>query len=297
MTVSSQTNAQALVVERARLYWRLTRMHRPIGTLLLLWPTMWALFVAADGSPGAYALFAFTAGTLLMRSAGCAINDWADRDFDPHVERTRERPLASGALHPWEALMVFVVLSLVALLLVVPFGPLVWALAVVAAFLAASYPFTKRFLALPQAYLGIAFGFGIPMSFAAMQDTLPPAAWWMLAANVFWALAYDTEYAMVDRDDDLRIGIRTAAITFGRYDVAAVMFCYAMTIGLLAVVGRIEGLGASYYAGLAAAAAIAVWHYRMIRDRSRAGCFRAFNHNNWFGAAIFAGVAAHYVLR
>lgn len=297
MSVSDRTTAHELVFERARMYWRLTRMHRPIGTLLLLWPTMWALFIASDGSPGAYALFAFTVGTLLMRSAGCAINDWADRGFDPHVERTRERPLATGALHSWEAVMVFVVLSLLALLLVLPFGPLVWALAVVAAFLAASYPFTKRFLALPQAYLGIAFGFGIPMSYAAMQDTLPASAWWMLAANVSWALAYDTEYAMVDREDDLRIGIRTAAITFGRYDVAAVMICYAITIGLLAVVGRIEGLGAPYYAGLAAAAAIAVWHYRMIRDRSRAGCFRAFNHNNWFGAVVFAGVAAHYALR
>jgi 4-hydroxybenzoate polyprenyltransferase len=227
-----------------------------------------------------------------MRSAGCAINDWADHGFDAHVERTRDRPLATGALRPWEAVAVFFVLSLLALLLVLPFPPLVWALALVAAFLAASYPFTKRFFALPQAYLGIAFGFGIPMGFAAVQGTLPPTAGWMLAANVFWALAYDTEYAMVDRDDDLKIGIRTAAITFGRFDVAMVMLCYALTIALLVQVGRIEQLGLPYYLGLAGAGAIALWHYTLIRDRNRAGCFRAFNHNNWFGAVVFAGIAA-----
>jgi 4-hydroxybenzoate polyprenyltransferase len=296
VSVSNPVHPRLTAIDRLRLYGRLTRLHRPIGTLLLLWPTLWALFVAAGGWPGNYVVFAFLLGTLLMRSAGCAINDWADRDFDGHVERTRERPLATGALRPWEAVAVFVVLSLVSLLLVLPFPSLVWALAVVAAFLAASYPFTKRFLALPQAYLGIAFGFGIPMGFAAVQGTLPPAAGWMLAANVFWALAYDTEYAMVDRDDDLKIGIRTAAITFGRFDVAMVMLCYAMTIALLAQVGRIEQLGAPYYLGLAGAAAIAIWHYTMIRDRSRAGCFRAFNHNNWFGAVVFAGIAANYFL-
>ncbi|MDT3679731.1 MAG: 4-hydroxybenzoate octaprenyltransferase [Burkholderiaceae bacterium] len=292
MSTSNPAHPVVAAIDRLRLYGRLTRLHRPIGTVLLLWPTLWALFVAAGGWPGNYLVFAFVLGTLLMRSGGCAINDWADRDFDGHVERTRERPLAAGALHPWEAVAVFVGLSLVALLLVLPLSPLVWALAVVAVFLAASYPFTKRFLALPQAYLGIAFGFGIPMGFAAVLGTLPPAAWWMLAANVFWALAYDTEYAMVDREDDLKIGIRTAAITFGRFDVAMVMLCYAMTIALLVQVGRIEQLGAPYYVGLAGAAAIAIWHYTMIRDRSRAGCFRAFNHNNWFGAVVFAGIAA-----
>ncbi len=292
MSASNPAHPMLAAIDRLRLYGRLTRLHRPIGTLLLLWPTLWALFVAAGGWPGNYIVFAFVLGTLLMRSAGCAINDWADRDFDGHVERTRERPLPAGALRPWEAVAVFVVLSLVALLLVLPFPALVWALAVVAAFLAASYPFTKRFLALPQAYLGIAFGFGIPMGFAAVQGTLPPTAGWMLAANVFWALAYDTEYAMVDRDDDLKIGIRTAAITFGRFDVAMVMLCYAMTLALLAQVGRIEQLGAPYYMGLAGAGAIAIWHYTMIRDRSRAGCFRAFNHNNWFGAVVFLGIAA-----
>ncbi|MCC7060560.1 MAG: 4-hydroxybenzoate octaprenyltransferase [Burkholderiaceae bacterium] len=282
---------------RARLYWRLTRMHKPIGTLLLLWPTLWALFIAADGSPTPYMVFAFALGTLLMRSAGCAINDWADRDFDRHVERTRERPLTSGAIQPWEAVAVFLVLSLLAMLLIIPFNRLVWALALVAVFLAVSYPFTKRFLALPQAYLGIAFGFGIPMAFAAVLGRLPASAWIMLAANIFWALAYDTEYAMVDRDDDLRIGIRTAAITFGRHDVLAVMLCYAATLLLLLLVGRIEGLGPFYVGGLAVAGVMAIYHYRLIRGRSRDGCFRAFNHNNWFGAAVFAGVLAHYWLR
>ena len=281
--------------QRAGLYWRLTRMHRPIGTLLLLWPTLAALFIASRGWPDPYLLFAFSLGTLLMRSAGCAINDWADRDFDRHVARTRDRPLTAGAIEPWEAVAVFVALSLVALMLVVPMNPLTWALAAVAAFLAVSYPFTKRFLALPQAYLGIAFGFGIPMAFAAVRNELPVAAWTMLVSNVFWALAYDTEYAMVDRDDDLKIGIRTAAITFGRFDVVAVMICYAATLALLAAVGRIEGLGAAYYAGLAVAAGIATYHYTLIRERGRDGCFRAFNHNNWFGAAVFGGVFASYL--
>ena len=277
---------------RWRLYWRLTRMHRPIGTLLLLWPTLWALWIAAGGTPTAYQVFAFCVGTLLMRSAGCAINDWADRDFDRHVERTRDRPLTAGLIAPGEALAVFAVLSAVAALLVLPFNTLTWALAVVAAFLAASYPFTKRFLAIPQAYLGIAFGFGIPMAYAAVLGTLPLSAWLMLLANVFWAIAYDTEYAMVDRDDDLRIGIRTSAITFGRHDVAAVMLCYAATIALLAVVGWLEALGAFHVLGLTVAAAIAAYHWTLIRERTREGCFRAFNHNNWFGAAVFAGIVA-----
>lgn len=295
MTHRAESLTRHPIGERLRLYARLTRLHRPIGTLLLLWPTLWALFVAARGWPGLYVFFAFTAGTLLMRSAGCAINDWADRRFDGHVQRTRERPLPAGALAPREAVLVFVVLSLIAFLLVLPFPPLVWALAVAAAFLAVSYPFTKRFLALPQAYLGIAFGFGIPMGFAAVLGTLPPACGWMLAANVFWALAYDTEYAMVDREDDLKIGIRTAAITFGRFDVLIVMLCYAATLLLLAQVGRIEQLAWPWYGGLAVAGFIAVGHYRMIRGRSREGCFRAFNHNNWFGAVIFVGLVLGYV--
>ncbi len=281
-------------MHKLKLYWRLVRLHRPIGILLLLWPTLWALLIAAHGTPSLHLLAVFVMGTVLMRSAGCAINDWADRDFDKHVERTKDRPLTSGAINPNEALGVFVVLSLVALALLVGQNKLTWVLAVIAAFLAASYPFTKRFFALPQAYLGIAFGFGIPMAFAAVQNSIPVSAWLMLLANIFWALAYDTEYAMVDRDDDLKLGIKTAAITFGRYDVLAVMICYAMTIGLLVIVGQLEELDAWYFAGLVVAGLIALYHFTLIRPRTREGCFKAFNHNNWFGAAVFAGVAAHY---
>ena len=284
------------LASRLVLYLRLVRLHRPIGILLLLWPTMWALLVASRGQPSGYALFAFITGTVLMRSAGCAINDWADRDFDHRVERTKDRPLTSGQIRHWEALAIFAVLSLCSLALIIPFNLLTLKLAVFAAFLAASYPFTKRFLALPQAYLGVAFGFGIPMAYAAVRGEIPASAWVMLGANIFWALAYDTEYAMVDREDDLLVGIRTAAITFGRFDVAAVMVCYTVTLLMLAWAGWLEGLGWWFFASLGGAALVALAHYRMIRDRSRAGCFRAFNNNNWLGAVIFAGVLANYVL-
>ena len=277
-------------MDRLRLYAKLVRLDKPIGILLLLWPTLWALWIAADGRPSWYLLAVFVVGTVLMRSSGCAINDWADRDFDRHVARTAERPLTSGRIAGWEALAVAAVLALLALLLILPLNGLTLALSVVAAFVAASYPFTKRFFALPQAYLGIAFGFGIPMAFAAVTGHVPAVGWVLLAANVFWALAYDTEYAMVDRDDDLRIGIRTAAITFGRFDVVAVMGCYVATIALLCVVGRMAGLGWAWNAGLLVAAGIASYHYRLIRTRTRAGCFKAFLHNNWFGAAVFAGL-------
>ena len=289
--------AELTARQRAIEYVRLVRLHRPIGTLLLLWPTLWALFIASGGMPDPYTLFAFSLGTLLMRSAGCAINDFADRDFDGAVERTRDRPLAARRIAPWEALMVFIVLSLAALPLVFPFGPLTWLLAVVAALLAASYPFFKRFFAIPQAYLGIAFGFGIPMSFAAVRGELPASCWILLGANIAWAIAYDTEYAMVDRDDDLRIGIRTSAITFGRYDVAAVMGCYLLTLLLLGWAAAIEGLWPGIGVGLVLAAGVAVYHFGLIRDRSREGCFKAFNHNTWFGAAVFLGVLLGILLR
>lgn len=281
---------------RLVLYARLVRLDKPIGILLLLWPTLWALWIASDGRPSAYLLSVFVAGTVLMRSAGCAVNDWADRDFDRHVARTAQRPLTSGRIRGSEALMVAAVLAIVALLLILPLNRLTLALSVVAVFVAASYPFTKRFFALPQAYLGIAFGFGIPMAFAAVEGRVPTVGWVLLAANVAWALAYDTEYAMVDRDDDLRIGIRTAAITFGRYDVAAVIACYAITIGLLGVAGTMAGLGVAWFGGLAVAAGIAAYHYRLIRTRSPDGCFRAFLHNNWFGAAVFAGLVVDRLL-
>ena len=236
-------------------YIRLMRIDKPIGTLLLLWPTLWALWLAAEGWPPLHILVIFTIGTFLMRSAGCVINDYADRDFDGHVERTKNRPLATKSVSPREALLLAAGLSLLSFVLILPLDPLVIWLSVPALFLAASYPFTKRFFAIPQAYLGIAFGFGIPMGFAAVAGEVPAVAWLMLLANVFWAVAYDTEYAMVDRPDDLKIGIKTSAITFGRFDVLAVMLCYAAALGLLAVVGMMTGAGAAYYLGLAVAAA------------------------------------------
>jgi 4-hydroxybenzoate polyprenyltransferase len=231
-----------------------------------------------------------------MRSAGCVVNDVWDARFDAHVARTRDRPLAAGEIGRGEALLLAALLALMAFGLVLVFNPLTVALSVVALALAVTYPLTKRFLALPQAYLGIAFGFGIPMAFAAQLNAVPATAWWLLAANVCWAIAYDTEYAMVDRDDDRKIGIRTAAITLGRHDVAGVMACYAATLAILAYVGARERLGWPYYAGLAVAAGMMVHHYRLIRGRGRDGCFEAFRHNNWVGAAIFAGIVAAYGL-
>ncbi len=284
------------LVERLNVYERLMRLDKPIGILLLLWPTLWALWLASAGQPSFFLLWIFALGTVLMRSAGCVINDYADRDFDPHVERTRNRPLAAREISGKEALLLAAVLSLVALLLILPLHRLVLQLSVVALFLAASYPFTKRFLAIPQAYLGVAFGFGIPMAFAAVQFHVPPMAWLLLLANIFWAVAYDTEYAMVDRDDDIKIGIRTSALTFGRYDVLAVMLCYAATLLLLAVVGAQAGRGLWFNLGLAGAAGIAIYHYTLIRGRQRDRCFRAFLHNNWFGATVFAGLVADYWL-
>ena len=281
---------------RLALYARLVRIDKPIGILLLLWPTLWALWIASDGRPPLYVLAVFVIGTVLMRSSGCAINDWADRHFDRHVARTAERPLTSGRIAGWEALLVAAFLALVSFVLILSLNALTIALSFVAAFVAASYPFTKRFFALPQAYLGIAFGFGIPMAFAAIGNHIPAVAWTLLAANVYWALAYDTEYAMVDRDDDLKIGIRTAAITFGRFDVLAVMICYACTLALLALAGALAKLGVAYDAGLFVAGGIAFYHYRLIRTRTREGCFKAFLHNNWFGAAVFAGLAVDRLL-
>lgn len=272
-------------------YLRLMRAHRPIGTLLLLWPTLWALWLAADGLPPLNVLVIFILGTFFMRSAGCVVNDLADRKFDGHVARTKDRPLVAGWVSVREAIAVFVVLVTLAAVTVLPIvTPLLELLAVVAVFLAVSYPFTKRFLAIPQGYLGIAFGFGIPMGFAAILGTVPAVAWWMLVANIFWAIAYDTEYAMVDRPDDLKIGIKTSAITFGRYDVAAVMLCYGLTLAILAAVGSAMALGGFYWLGLMTAAAIALYHYQLIKDRDTTRCFAAFMHNNWFGAAIFGGI-------
>jgi 4-hydroxybenzoate polyprenyltransferase len=241
-------------------------------------------------------LVIFVIGTILMRSAGCAINDYADRDFDRHVKRTENRPLTSGKIEAWEAVALAAALSLIAFLLILPLNTLTKELSVFALFVAGTYPFTKRFFAIPQAYLGIAFGFGIPMAFAAVQDHVPMLAWIMLIANVFWSVAYDTEYAMVDRDDDIKIGIRTSALTFGRYDVFAVMLCYAATLAIYVGIGIALGFGWVYWLGWAAAAGCAVYHYALIRNRERMPCFAAFKHNNWLGGMLFAGIALHYAV-
>lgn len=281
----------AALRHRLALYARLVRLDKPIGSLLLLWPTLSALWLASGGQPDWTLVAIFTTGTVLMRSAGCAINDFADRDFDRHVKRTAERPLTSGQIAAWEAVAVATLLALLAFLLILPLNTLTHQLSVGAVVVAGTYPYFKRFFALPQAYLGIAFGFGIPMAYAAVLDTVPVEAWVLLAANVFWALAYDTEYAMVDRDDDLRIGIRTSAITFGRFDVLAIMVCYGLHLLLVALVGAASGLGAGFFTGLLVAAGIAAFHFTLIRERDRMRCFAAFRHNNWLGAAVFAGIA------
>jgi 4-hydroxybenzoate polyprenyltransferase len=282
------------MLARLPLYLRLVRMDKPIGSLLLLWPTLNALWIASDGHPSPMLLAIFILGTLLMRSAGCAINDYADRDFDKHVKRTENRPITSGKIAPWEAVALAAALSLIAFLLILPLNALTKELSVFALFVAGSYPFTKRFFAIPQAYLGIAFGFGIPMAFAAIQDHVPLLAWIMLVANVFWSVAYDTECAMVDRDDDIKIGIRTSALTFGRYDVLAIMFCYAVTLGIYVWIGMALQFGALYWIGWTAAFGCAIYHYTLIKNRERMPCFAAFKHNNWLGGVLFAGIAAHY---
>ena len=285
------------LTERLYLYIQLTRLHRPIGILLLLWPTLWAVWIASNGHPAWNIVFIFTVGTVLMRSSGCAVNDYADRHFDKHVERTKHRPLTSGKISEREALWVAVVLALVSFALILPLNPLTWLMSFPALFLAVSYPFTKRFLAIPQAYLGIAFGFGIPMAFAAIVGSLPPVAWVLLLANIFWAVAYDTEYAMVDRNDDIHLGIHSSALFFGKYDVVAVMICYTVTLLLLAIAGLMAGLGIAYFVGLIVAEGIAFHHYKLIKDRVREKCFAAFMHNNWLGAAVFGGVVLNYWLR
>ena len=285
------------IIQKLDVYERLMRLDKPIGILLLLWPTLWALLIAGQGKPNWIVVLIFVTGTVLMRSAGCVMNDIADSKFDGLVERTRNRPLANNEVSKKEAYILVVGLSLVAFCLVYRLNSLTIKLSVLALLLAASYPFTKRFLAIPQAYLGIAFGFGIPMAFAAIQGYIPPVAWLLLAANIFWAIAYDTEYAMVDRDDDLKIGIKSSAITFGHFDVIAIMLCYAVTLLLLALAGRWLLMGFTYYIGLAAAAGIAIYHYVLIKNREKTKCFKAFLGNSWFGFAVFFGLAAEYIIR
>ena len=305
--------------ERLALYLQLIRWDRPAGWLLLLWPTLAALWIAAGGFPGWHLLAVFTFGTVLMRSAGCCINDVADRDFDKHVKRTAQRPVTSGAVSPRGALAFGAALALCAfgLVLTTNTATVLWSFAALAITLV--YPYTKRFLSMPQAVLGVAFSFGIPMAFAAVrggeswgwaavrggeswgwaavQGAMPALAWWLLLGNAFWVLAYDTEYAMVDRDDDIGIGIRTSALTLGRFDVAGVMAFYAAYLAIWALLGRQLGFGWAYFAGLAVAAALALWHFTLIRGRSREGCFKAFRLNHWLGFAVFAGVALDTWLR
>ena len=283
--------------ERLGQYWKLVRGDRPIGVLLLLWPTWWALWIAADGVPPLGTLFVFTVGVWLTRSAGCVINDYADRWLDPQVERTRGRPLATGAVSGREALAVFAVLMLVAFALVLTLNRLTVYLSVVGLFLAASYPYLKRYTYLPQVYLGLAFGWGIPMAFAAVQGTVPTVAWVLYCANILWATAYDTWYAMVDREDDLRAGSKSTAILFGDLDLAAQGVLYALTFAALWLVGRQAQLGLYYWIALGVAALLAMYQFRIARYREREACFRAFLHNNWIGAVVFAGIAVHYALQ
>jgi 4-hydroxybenzoate polyprenyltransferase len=282
---------------RAALYLNLIRWDRPAGWLLLLWPTLSALWIAAGGFPGWHLLAVFVLGTVLMRSAGCCVNDVADREFDRHVKRTAQRPVTSGAVSVREALALGAVLALIAFALVLTTNRVAVLWSFVAFAITLVYPYTKRFFSMPQAVLGIAFSFGIPMAFAAVQSRVPLLAWVLLLGNLFWVLAYDTEYAMVDRDDDIRIGIRTSALTLGRFDVAGVMAFYALHLISWAAIGAWIGLGWPYFAGLAVAAAIAAWHGTLIRDRSREGCFRAFRLNHWLGFAVFAGVVAEALLK
>jgi 4-hydroxybenzoate polyprenyltransferase len=285
------------IVARLDAYERLTRLDKPIGTLLLLWPTLSALWLASFGSPSWVVVGIFVLGTLLMRSAGCAFNDYADRDFDAHVERTAKRPLARGEIASSEALAVAAALAFCALLLILPLNRQTILLSVPALLISVAYPFCKRFFALPQAFLGIAFSFGIPMAFASVFREVTALGWTLFAINLFWVMAYDTEYAMVDRDDDLTLGLRTSAITFGRFDVLVVMFCYAVYLAGLTWIGTERQMGPLYYVGLLAASLIALRHYILIRKRERAGCFRAFLGNHWLGFAVFAGIVADYVVR
>ncbi len=284
------------IIQKLNAYHRLMRLDKPIGILLLLWPTLWGLFIAGKGEPDWIISLIFVAGTVLMRSAGCVMNDIADSQYDGLVARTQYRPLVTNEVSKKEAYMLAAMLSLVAFGLVCMLNTLSIKLSLVGMLLAISYPFTKRFFPMPQAYLGVAFGWGIPMVFAAILGYVPPVAWLLLLANISWAIAYDTEYAMVDREDDLKIGIQSSAITFGRFDVLAVMCCYIVTLLLLALTGQLLGLGYAYYMGLALAASVAIHHYFLIRQREKTNCFKAFLANNWFGFSVFMGLAAQYLM-
>jgi 4-hydroxybenzoate polyprenyltransferase len=282
---------------RLSLYWQLVRGDRPIGWLLLLWPTWWGLWLAADGMPPLWPLVVFTLGVWLTRSAGCVINDYADRWLDPHVERTKDRPLATGAVRGREALALFAVLMLVAFALVLTLNRLTVYLSFIGVLLAASYPYLKRYTYLPQVYLGVAFGWGIPMAFAAVRGEVPPLAWLLYVANILWSTAYDTWYAMVDRDDDLRMGSKSTAILFGDLDLVALGVLYTMFFVALALVGQRAGLGPYYWAGVGVAVLLVAYEFVIARSREREACFRAFLHNHWVGLVVFSGIAADLALR
>lgn len=282
--------------ERVRQYWLLARFNRPIGILILLWPTLWALWLAAGGRPDLQVLTVFCLGVVLMRAAGCVINDYADRDFDPHVERTRQRPIAAGKVSPKEALILFCVLCLLAFSLVLLLNRYAIMLSFIGAFLAASYPFMKRYTQLPQAYLGIAFGWAVPMAFAAQSNSIPPLAWVLFLATVLWALVYDTMYAMVDKEDDLKIGVKSTAILFGQWDRQIIALLQVCIIGLLILIGQWENLGWPYYLGLTFASGLFVYQQILIFKRNKADCFKAFLNSNIFGGVVFAGLLGHFLL-
>ncbi len=284
-------------MDRIRQYWLLARFDKPIGILILLWPALWALWVASDGKPDELVLTVICLGVVLMRAAGCVINDYADRDIDPHVQRTQQRPLAAGRVTPKEALIVFVVLCLCAFGLVLLLNIYTILLSFVAAFLAASYPFMKRYTQLPQAYLGIAFGWAVPMAFSAQINSIPPVAWVMYLAVVLWALIYDTMYAMVDKEDDLKIGVKSTAILFGVYDRQIIGGLQIVMLGLLIVVGQMAQTSWPYYVGLLIAAGLSVYQQKLIFHREKSLCFKAFLNNNWFGLTVFLGLAMDYWLR
>lgn len=286
-----------IATARLREYALLMRLDRPIGILLLMWPTLWGLWVASHGRPNLLVLMVFVLGGVLMRSAGCVINDYADRDLDPHVERTRNRPLAAKRVSTREALVLFVVLCLLAFLLVLQLNRLTILLSFAGAFLAASYPFVKRYTHLPQVYLGAAFGWSIPMAFAAQTGDVPAVAWIMFVANMFWAVAYDTAYAMVDRDDDLKVGVKSTAILFGTWDRFMIALAHLICLLLLILAGAMVGLGTFYYLGLTAASGLAIYQQKLIHTRDPKLCFRAFINNNWFGAVIFAGLVFNFMVQ
>jgi len=286
--------ALSAIWQKIRLYSELIRFDKPIGSYLLLWPTLWALAIAAQGEPDRWILFVFVSGVFLMRSAGCAINDYADRDIDMHIARTRERPLTSGKISPREALAVFIVLSLVAFALVLTLNRFTILLSIVGVVLAATYPFMKRYHYLPQVHLGAAFGWAIPMAFAAQLDSVPKEGWLLYVANIIWSTAYDTMYGMADREDDLKVGVKSTAILFGEYDRMVVGFLQFLFILALVLIGQDLGFSTFYYYALFVASLFLIYEQIMISKREAGKCFEAFLHNHWVGAIVFAGIMGHY---